>query len=171
MKPRTGLAVLLGIVTCAILDLVVLLTAGLSDLILISPFLGGLVAGSFFIEPLKDGGKIGAITAVIDILLVRQSIQTVLLQMGLLEIPPEISEMASLGLPLLLLLYIVSFLIQLGVGFGGGFIGSYIKNRLAPPKQPPPLNVCPYCKAKIPLGAVYCPYCGAKLKESRPGKI
>ncbi|MEM3792732.1 MAG: hypothetical protein QXH47_05385, partial [Candidatus Bathyarchaeia archaeon] len=97
MKPRTGLAVLLGIVTCAILDLVVLLTAGLSDLILISPFLGGLVAGSFFIEPLKDGGKIGAITAVIDILLVRQSIQTVLLQMGLLEIPPEISEMASLG--------------------------------------------------------------------------
>ncbi|MEM2849415.1 MAG: zinc ribbon domain-containing protein [Candidatus Bathyarchaeia archaeon] len=165
MKPRTGLAVLLGIVTCAVLDLIVLLTAGYSDIVLISPFLGGLVAGSFFIEPMKDGGKIGAITAAVDTLLVRPPIQTVLIQMGLLIIPPEISEIESLGLPMLLLLSIVSFLIQLGIGFGGGLVGSYIKSRITPSQPPPPLNVCPYCKAKIPPGAIYCPYCGANLKE------
>lgn len=170
MKPRTGLAVILGIVTCAILDLVILLTAGYSDLILISPFLGGLVAGSFFVEPIRDGGKIGAITAIVDALLVRPPIQTVLIQMGLLTIPPEISEIESLGLPMLIILSIVSFLIQLGIGFGGGFIGSYVKNRVAPPKREP-LNVCPYCRAKIPPGAVYCPYCGVNLKEYKPPRF
>ncbi|MBS7610821.1 DUF5518 domain-containing protein [Candidatus Bathyarchaeota archaeon] len=171
MKPRTGLSVLLGIVTCAVLDFIILLTAGYSDIILISPFLGGLVAGSFFIEPMKDGGKVGAITAVVDTLMVRPPIQTVLIQMGLLIIPPEISEIESLGLPMLLLLSIISFLVQLGIGFGGGFVGSYIKSRITPPQQPLPLNVCPYCKAKIPPGAIYCPYCGANLKEFKPPRF
>jgi hypothetical protein len=171
MKPRTGLAILSGVATCAALDLAILLTAGYSDIVLISPFLGGLVAGSFFLDPMKNGGKMGALTAIIDILVIRQIIQTVLIHMGLLTIPPEISEIESLGLPMLLLLSIISFLIQLGIGFGGGVVGSYIKRRITPPPQPPPLNVCPYCKAKVPPGAIYCPYCGANLKEAKPSRF
>ncbi len=170
MKSRTGLAVLSGIATCAVLDFMILLTAGYSDIVLISPFLGGLVAGSFFIEPMKDGGKMGAITAVVDTLLVRPPIQAVLVRMGLLKIPPEISEIASLGLPMLLLLSAISFLIQLGIGFGGGLVGSYIKSRITPPQKPPP-NVCPYCRAKIPPEAIYCPYCGANLKEFKSSRF
>jgi len=69
----------------------------------------------------------------------------------------------------LFIIAVVSLIIVLIVAFA-----LYRKKRR---KEYPPLpeyyptyqimNYCPYCGAKLPLGARYCPFCGAKLIENK----
>lgn len=167
MAQKLGLALIAGFMTAAVINLVVLLTAGMSVTTLLSSFLGGLVAGSFFIEPIRDGGKVGIMIALVDAVLLRPTIAMLLYQVGLVSLPEEPLPGAELSnLPFLIVAMLVSLAIELSIGFGGGFLGAYLRKILAPVKPPTAPGVCPYCGAKVPLEAIYCPYCGAKLRET-----
>jgi len=167
MAQKLGLALVAGFVTAAVIDFVVLLTTGMSTAVLLSTFLGGLVAGSFFIEPIKGGGKAGITIALVDAILVRPSIAMLLYQMGVIPLPEEPLPGTELSnIPFLIVAMFVSLAIELSIGFGGGFVGAYLRKTLAPVKPRVTPGVCPYCGAKVPPEAIYCPYCGAKLKEA-----
>lgn len=167
MAQKLGLALAVGLATAAVIDLVVLLTTGMSIAALLSSFLGGLVAGSFFIEPIRDGGKAGITIALVDAILLRPTIAMLLYQVGLVSLPEEpLPGTEFSNIPFLIVAMLVSLAIELSIGFGGGFLGAYLRRILAPVKPSAAPGVCPYCGAKVPPEAIYCPYCGAKLKEA-----
>lgn len=167
MVQRFGLALTVGFATAAVVDLVVLLTSGMSVTTLLSSFLGALVAGSFFVEPIRGGGKVGITVALVDAIVLRPIIAMLLYQAGLVPLPEEPMPGTELSnLPFLVVAMFVSLAIELSIGFGGGFLGAYLRRVLAPVKPPTAPGVCPYCGAKVPPEAVYCPYCGSKVRET-----